>query len=206
MAGESTIQVTAGAGPKIHTWQRTIGANNVEDDFGLPGEYPLASYSVATPTSVSVATANDHVLEIMAGASLNVRIRRIRFEQSGNATAAGIGILEIWRLSSAGTGGTAISPSKLDTGDAAAGANAMTLPTVKGTETTLMMRSALIYRQAVSATAAQVDDAWEWVQLPGQKPLIIPAGAANGLAIKTASGVAAANVIVNVEFVETSFL
>lgn len=203
---ESIVQVTSAGTTKLHTWQRTIGANNVEDEFVIPGEYPLASYTVVPTGSVSVATANDHILQIMAGASLNVRIRRIRFEQSGNATTAAIGILEIWRLSSAGTGGTAVTPAKLDTGDAASGATAMTLPTVKGTESVLVMRSALIYRQAVSATAAGVDDAWEWVQQPGQKPLIIPAGAANGIAIKSGSAIAAGTVIPYVEFVETSFL
>ena len=60
---------------------------------------------------------------------------------------------------------------------------------------------------AISTTAAgQTQDTWEWYQKPGMKPLIIPAGAANGLAFKNVTATAAGTVIIYVEFTETSFL
>lgn len=203
MAGESLVQVTSGTGPKLHTWQTTIGANNVEDEFTIPGEFPYPTYTVST--SVSTATAT-HALEIMAGASLKVRLRRLRVEQSANATTAGPLTISLIRLSTAGTGGTAFTPTRFDSSDAAAGATAMFSPTVNGTESgNELIRTVLLLRQAVSATQSQPDDAWEWVQAPNGKPIIIPAGATNGIAIKLAAVAAGASLAIYAEFVETSF-
>ena len=80
----------------------------------------------------------------------------------------------------------------------------MTLPTVKGTESMVLMRTALLVRQAIAATGAQVDDAWEWTQHPNTPPLIIPAGATNGIAIKITSATTG-TLIPYVEITETSF-
>lgn len=198
---ESLVQVTEGVGKKLHTWQRTVGANSVEDDFNLPGEYPLASYTV-TATGVSSATAASHMMQIMAGASLNVRIRRIRVNQL--AAAAGVNTIDfsIVRLTTAGTGGTAITPSKLDNSDSASGATAMTLPTVKGTE------GSIAWDEAIWVGTAAIPPSpgrWEWVQHPFSKPILIPAGAANGIAIKN-TALASATFSIVVELVETSFI
>jgi hypothetical protein len=203
---ESLIQVTEGVGKKIHTYSRVIGANTIEDEFVVAGEYPMASYAAAPLAAVSTATAASHVFQLMAGASLNVRIRYLRISQEANATAAQANTLEIFRLTTAGTGGTAITPRPFDTADAAAGATAMSLPTAKGTEGVLLMREALVWRQVVSATQAQLDDQWEWYQKPGQKPIIIPAGTANGICIKNPNAIAGATLNVLVEFVETNYL
>lgn len=200
---EGIVEVTAGSGTKLHSWSRTVGANTVHDEFTLPGEFPYPSYSVLA-AAISVATLNDHVLAIQAGASLNVRIRRIRIEQSGNATSATAGSLQVLRLTTAGSGGGAVTPAPYDTTDTA-GATARTLNSTKGTESTVLMQVAMVYRQAVSATTAQSDDFWEWTQHPGMKPIIIPAGTANGIAIKTITAVAGATINVIVEFIETSF-
>jgi hypothetical protein len=201
---ETFVNVTEGSGKKLHHDLKTIGANDVLDEYVLPGEYALASYFVSPLAAVSVATANDHALQIMAGSSLKVRIRRIRWEQNGNATTGAIGNVELFRLTSAGTGGTAVTPRPFDTSDAAAGCTAMTLPTAKGTEGVLLARIAFAYRQTVATSGAQTNPVWEWTQLPGTKPLIIPAGTTNGIALKV-SGNTGATVIINVELVETSF-
>lgn len=199
----SIVQVTEGTGKKLNTWNRTIGANSVEDEYTLPGEYPHPTYSVSTTIGTATAT---HSLEIMAGASLKVRIRRIRVEQSANATTAGPVTISLIRLTTAGTGGTAFTPTKFDTADVAAGATAMFGPTVNGTESgNEIIRTVLLLRQAVSATQSQPDDAFEWVQSPNGQPIIIPAGATNGLAVKLASTPAGASLAIYAEFVETSF-
>lgn len=201
--GENIVQVTEGTGKKLHTWDTTIGANLVQDEFTLPGEYPYATYFVTA--SASVATANDHLLQIMAGGTNKVRIRRIGIEQSTNATTAAPGSISILRVTTAGTGGTAVTPRPGDSSDAAAGATCMTLPTVKGTEGVEFIRTTLLWRQAVSATAAAVDDAFTWYQMPNAKGLVIPAGVTNGIVIKQLTAIAAANAVINVEFVETPF-
>jgi hypothetical protein len=200
--GESLVQVTEGVGKKLHTWQRTVGANSVEDEFTVPGEYPIASYT-AVATGVSGATANSHLMQVMAGGSLNVRIRRVRVTQLGAPGAVTAYSFALFRLSTAGTGGTAVTARPLDSADAAAGAAPMTLPTVKGTEgTQLWQETNYLHTAAIPLRGPT----FEWVQSAGSKPIIIPTGTANGVAIKNISGVAAVTFDVAVEFVETSFV
>lgn len=202
---ESTVQVaTGGTGPKLHTWQRTIGANNVEDEYVIPGEYPNPSY-IFEFESISTAVANTH-LQLMAGASLKLRIRRIRIQQESNATAAAVTRWTIVRLTTAGTGGTAVTVRPHDSADAAAGASGMTVPTVKGTEGVTLLPLVLVFRQAILATASQSEaNGWEWTEHPNTPPLIVPAGATNGIAIRTGGAIAGATVTGFIEFTETSF-
>ena len=199
---ESIVQVTSGGGPKLHTWQRTIGANNVEDELVLPGEHYVASY-VVTSGSVALATANSHLLQIMAGASLNVRIRRIYIAQASVTTSLAHFQIQLVRLTTAGTGGTGATPGKFDTADAASGATGMTLPTAKGTESTILTNYAMVVTNA--ATIGEMPYVYTFGDNVS-KPLVIPAGTANGLAIKNVSSQAAGGVYINVEFTETSFL
>lgn len=203
---ESLVQVTEGTGKKLHTWSSTVGANTVEDEFTIPGEYPYASY-VVVAQNISVATSSDHVIALNAGVSLKVRIRKITIEQAANATAAGSIRFTILRTTTAApTGGTAVTPSPFDTADSASGASARTLPTAKGTESTILGTGYLTLRQAVSATSSAADDTpYVWQQLPNQKPLVIPTGTTNGIVIKVGTGVAGATVDATIEFVETSY-
>lgn len=203
---QSSINVTEGSGKRLNTWDRTISSVLVQDQFVLPGEYPLASYTISA-APVSNATASDHLLQIMAGSTNYVRIRRIWIEQLASATAVTLNSLLLLRLTTAGTGGTSITPSKLDLGDAAAGATAMTLPTAKGTESTEIRRTALVYRQTIASTATQPEESIDWKFGEGAlKPLIIPAGTSNGIVIKNGSAVASATSIIFVELVETAWL
>lgn len=199
---ESFLTTAAG---NIHTWTRVISANTVHDQGVFPAEYPGASYIVFGGT-ISIATADAHVLELLAGSSLNLKVRCIHIEQSSNANAAALGSFSIFRLSTAGTGGSAITPAKFDTSDSAAGATGMSLASSKGTETTELFRIHMPMRQAISATQAQVDDQWEWIQKPGQKPLVVAAGTSNGLCIKSNTAVAGGAVDVWFEFVEQAFV
>ena len=206
MAESAILLTEGGGGKKSHTWQRAIGGVNVEDEFVLPGEFPYASYRVYSGI-VSVATAADHILQIMAGSTLNLRIRRWRLKQHNFATAAALRELQLLRLTSAGTGGTVITPAKASTADAAASFTAMTLPTVKGTESTIVDGSPLLYQQAISTTVSgQTSETWEWQQQPGEEPLIIAAGVANGIAFKNIAATAAATVIITLWAVETAFV
>lgn len=202
---ESLVQVTEGTGKKLHTNSYTVGANTVEDEFVVPGPFPYASY-VAVYESVSIATANDHLACLNAGASLKVRVVRIRLEQTANVTTAATSRIQLLRTTTgAPTGGTAITPAPFDTADAASGAAARSIPGVKGTESTMLNSFAMVWRQAVSATAAQVDDAWEWTALTWQKAIVIPTGTTNGLVLKNVTANAAGQVNITIEFVETAF-
>lgn len=204
---ESTVSVTAGSGTKLHTFQRTIGANTVEQEVGLHGEPYLATYTVTT-AATSLATANSHTLHVMAGASLPVYLRSIRVYQAALATAAAISTWEIWRLSTAGSGGTAVTPAPLDTTDSASGATAMTLASSKGTESTKLWSGTSQLIQTVGtggagANSLLISHDWDW-QLRSKAPRIA-AGTSNGIALKQITAAAAATAIVVVTFSEASF-
>jgi hypothetical protein len=200
---ESIVQVTEGSGKKLHTFARVIGANTVEDEAVINGEQYLASYSFnAGP---AIITLNAHCLQIMAGASLIVRIRRIEILPGTAATAALRGGWGIYRLTTAGTGGGVITPSKLDPADAASGATAMTLPTVKGTEGVLVTVLTDNVWQTMPTSGTIGPKCVVDFDRPRSKPLIIPAGTANGIAIKNLVAVAAADININVIFDESNF-
>lgn len=193
------------AGSKnLHTWSKTIGASLVADEFILPGEYPYPTYR-ALSLSTSIATANDHVIQLMAGSSLLIRLRYLRVEQGTNATTATLGSFSLFRLTTAGTGGSAVTPRALDPADSASGATLMTLPSSKGTEGVQLEQFGLAMRQTIAATGTQIDDIYEWRQGAFEKPIIIPSGTSNGLALKSTTAVANATVNVMMVFVETAF-
>lgn len=199
---ESIVQVTEGTGKKLHTWNRTIGANSVEDEYVLFGENALTTYMASI--FASGATAASH-FQLMAGASLKVRVRSIEVFQIGLATTAAVTYIELYRLSTAGTGGTAVTPRPLDTTDAASGATAMALPTVKGTESLQIALKSFIAIQTVGASTVMTGPSVVFnFDQPRTKPLIIAAGAANGIALKFL-GNAGTTFQANILFDESSF-
>lgn len=210
MPGESLVQVNSGTGPKLHTFQRAIGANNVEDEIVILGNQYLAEYIVGTGTSyVSWATADSHVLQLMAGASLNVYVTRIRIYQHAVATTAALTTWELFRLTSAGTGGTAFTPAPVDTTDPASGATCMTLPTVKGATSTVLEQAESYVLQTIIASLGgdmQVPLMFDWdFRGPRQKAIRIPAGAANGIAVQNRQAIAGANGTCVISFYEAPF-
>jgi len=201
---EGFIQVPPDStGKKAHTWSRVIGANTVEDEVIVQGEQYLPSYSVVT-AAIIANTGNDHLLQIMAGAALKVRMRRILVELLGVPAAAATMSIHLFRLTTAGTGGTVITPLPLDTPDGPSGFTAMSQPTVKGAEAAAAMR-----KWSLGAPAAQPATSlhrFEWHQLPMQKPIVIQAGVTSGLALKLiVVGGAAASVVITIDADESSF-
>lgn len=206
MAGESIVQVTEGTGKKLHTWQRTVGANSVEDEVVLIGEPYLATY-VAMTGSVSTATAASHLLQVMSGATLHTVIRRIQVYQVGLATTAAIARIALFRLTTAGTGGTGLTVQSADQADTFGGAS-QSLPTVKGTETsTAYHQASMQFIQTVGTGGAGKNSLlceWDFTA-QRVKGLRIATGVTNGLAVKMIDAVAAATVIVVCEFSEMNF-
>ena len=200
---ETFAEATAGSGLKWHSWTRSIGGSTVHAGFTLPDEYPYASYT-AIANAVSGATANSHMMQVMAGSSLNVRIRRILVTQNAAAAAVAVMPFSVVRLTTAGTGGTAVTPSKDDGADSASGATAMTLPSSKGTEGAFLLQRATWAGTGAIPTGTKGDFLWE--QLINSKPIIIAAGTSNGIAIKNTGGLAGTTYDITVEFVETAFV
>lgn len=200
------VNVTEGAGKKLAGDDYTDGANTVIDERVVLGEQKaLATYTVIA-TGQSTATANSHLIQIMAGASLKVRIRRIQLYQVAVATAAVLMDLRILRLTTAGTGGTALTPAPLDTSDSASGATAMIQPTVKGTEGVTLWNGAAYMMQTIAASSPATEPIVDLdFDRPRSKPLIIAAGATNGICLKNITAVAAGQYAVVVWFDESNF-
>jgi hypothetical protein len=204
---ESLVQVTEGSGKKLHTNSRTIGANTVEDEYVLHGEPGLATYTATTvSTGTATTTALSHLFQIMAGASLNLYIRRIKITQLTMATTAAMSAIVLTRLTTAGTGGTAVTPAALDSSDGAAGATAMTLPTVKGTNGATLWDESVLFVQTIGASTTGIGPVMDidFEKLRG-KALRIPAGTTNGLAVQLQTGIAGATVIIVCVFSEATF-
>jgi len=201
---ESIVQVTEGSGKKLHTNSYTVGANTVEDEAVFLGPYPYPTYT-AVASGISGATANDHMITLNAGASLKVRIHRIAILHSQIATAAAVRSFQVLRTTTAApTGGGAITPAPFDTADTA-GAAARSLPTAKGTEAAVLLNPIITASQAILATATQGMDRYEWRASLGAKPIIIPVGTTNGIAIKNLTATANALYTLEIEFTETAF-
>jgi hypothetical protein len=205
---ESTVQVaTGGTGPKLHTYQRVVGANTVEDEVILHGEPYEASYTIRG-SGISTATLDSHILQIMAGATLNVYVDRIIVYQQAAATTAAIVPFDLVRLTTAGTGGTALTPGALDNTEAAAGATGMSLPGVKGTEATTLDLAAGYFAQTIAASLGvpqpSIVAQWDYDRRR-VKAIRIQAGATNGLAVKIRAATAGATVHVMAYIRERNF-
>ena len=204
---EAFVNVTEGSGKKLHAFDKTIGANTVLDEVMVNGEPYLATYAGGQAlTGASIATANDHQLQIMAGASLNVYVRRILVYQSVLVTTAAIGQFEIRRLSTAGTGGTSLSVAALDTTDPAAGATMMALPTVKGTEGNRVWTgtAGLMQTAPTAGVSTQMFDI-DFDKFLRGKALRIAAGTTNGIAFKNLAAYAGGSISVWAWISEANF-
>ena len=107
----------------------------------------------------------------------------------------------VFRLTTAGTGGGTSAPPALDTTDAACGATAMTLPTGKGTEGALLWAGGVPIFNPVTSPGVLMG-----VQSPPLlKPIRIPAGTANGIAVKNITAVAGGSAALNIYFFEANY-
>jgi hypothetical protein len=165
----------------------------------------MPSYTCSPAAGISIATANDHTFEVMAGASLNLYIRRIEVYQLVAATTAAFCQFIVYRLTTAGTGGTAQTVTALDNSDSAASATVMTLPTVKGTETFRIWNGTCVVTQTVPVAGGPtklVDIDFDRLKTKANR---VPAGTTNGIGLKCITAVAAATVVFNVTWGEANF-
>lgn len=142
----------------------------------------------------------------MAGSALNVRIRRIEISQWDLATTANKMQLILYRLLSAGSGGSALSVSPMDPSDTSAGTTAMVLPSSKGTQGSILYFGGMYMMQTLGVSSPLLTPGLVLdFDRPRTKPLIIPAGTANGIAIATNTAVAGGSVEFNVWLDETQY-
>ena len=206
----SFIGVTPGTGAKLATGPTyTENSNVVQDEKVLHGEPYLATYNAlsSTTSGLSTATVNTNLFQVMAGASLKVYLRSMRIYQLALATTATFGVaFDVVRVTSAGTGGSAITPAPLDTADAASGATAMSAVVTPGTLTTSVDSVVTYFLQVLptAVTALPLMAQFNW-ETPRSKGLVIPAGTTNGIIVRNRAAVAGATVVIVVQFVEASY-
>ena len=197
---ESFVQVNEGTGKKLHTYQKVVGANTVEDEIVVLGEPYLPSYA-ARAAAIAANATGDRLFALIAGATLPVRIWRIEVWQDTAAAATAYQLLNFRRITSP-TGGTANTPQPFDTTSAAAGASLSAKPTA-GTLGTIFFSLNL---QVGAATSLLPDRAMAvWDASINRQPIIIPAGTSNSFGCSIASAIATVTYGVNVYFDETSF-
>lgn len=180
---------------------RTDGSDTVLAPLGVEAEPEIATYVIQF-AGIALSTANSHICQVMAGASLRVGIRRIVLWQVANATSIALFQYRLFRLTSAGTGGSSITPAAHDPAESAAGATAMTLPSAKGTESTQVGHG----RHLIHTTATTIGlppQTWDFTKLR-TKALWIAAGTSNGVALKNISSDSTATVDGFIEIVETA--
>jgi hypothetical protein len=204
---EGKISATEGAGKNVHTFDRTIASVLVQDQFVLPGEFPYPSYFVHAQ-GVSGANSGDDLMQVMAGSANYVRVRRIEISQRVPITTAQEFTVDVTRLTTAGTGGVAVTPARFDNGDPAAGASAAsTVPNATHGTAGTILRSLRIWGLQTPPTAGVGGGlSAKWEQHRGTKPIIIPAGASNGISLRVQTGRAGITLDVEIEIVETPWL
>lgn len=207
MATGSYWAGTPGSGFKIATGPTyTENSNVVQDQKVIQGLQYLPTYRIVSAAGVPLTTANSHLLQIMAGGSLNVYIRHLWVWLLLATGTIANDNLQLLRLTSAGTGGTAITAVPLDPADAAAGASGMTIPSAKGTEAALVSNKTAVIVQAwpPNGGESQLVAHWDFGD-DLSKMLKIAAGVANGVVLKNVSAVATATVTIEAEVIEAPF-
>jgi hypothetical protein len=195
----SSVRVTEGSGPYLHTWQRSISSVNREDQYVQLGEPALPTFT-AIASGISTATATSHLMQIMSGSSTYTRILAVELYQDAAAGSTTSSVISLVRLSTAGSTGTTVTPRAMDGGDTA-NATALTLPSSKGTE------GAFLYQRPYLLTATNPStQVWEWRASDRGKPIVISAGTSQGLCIRNVTGVATATITIVVTFTETAWL
>ena len=185
----------------LHTFGRTIGGTAKEDQTAILTEPFLPTYTAAAQNVITTTSAS-HLFFLQGDGTLYTRVHWFEIEQQVLAGGAATAEIRVYRTTTAGTGGTAISCYPVDGGDTSPYAGgAMTLPTVKGTEGVLLYQKRLSILAAAPITATM-----RWEQSIYEKPWIIAPAVTNGLAWKLITGIATSTLNITVGFSVSTYL
>lgn len=199
---ESELAVTPGSGLNLRTNSRTIAGNTRHEQAMIPGEGSLPTYT-AIGISIAVTTSGDHVLFIQGDGTNYCRLRRLEIKQATAPGASGTLDLRLLRTSTAGSGGTTVSPRPFDAADTDPFAGVcQTRPSSKGTEGNQLLQCRV---QTNTTNSSSTPYLWRADQA-NSKPIIWGTSTANGLVLKVQTGVATVTVDVELEFTVSSFL
>ena len=195
------ITYTEGAGAVLDAYSRTYGAGEQKVQKVITVHTDAPTYSIAL-CGIGIGTSTDHLLQLMNGASGVMIVTRVHVAQFALAGADAAWGFDLFRLTSAGTGGSSVATSGAnpvlvanDPGDSAfSGAAKYAVTSSKGTE------GDQIARRRLTIKTAQPTSYVEWTPAPGSKGIVVPAGTSNGIAVKNVTSVATATVDIMVTF------
>ena len=199
----STIDIADAASPDKYLWteQRTVSSTAREMQVVYAGESPYPTY-YARASRISIATSSDHILMIQADGTNYSRLKHLEITCTDDLPAsASVAHLVLYRTTTAGSGGSAVSVGAYDTADTYGG-TVQTLPSSKGTEANLLYDFWLTMPASLGDTLPRV----EWTYKPGMKPIIWGTSAASGLVVQIVTGVASTSLSVMAEFITTTYL
>lgn len=162
----------------------------------------LANSNKPTYVACSAAeanTASSSALAIESGSTKTTRIRAIWITNPGAQTTAGIRVMTLRRTTTAGSGGTTLTPAPVDTsaitGDAAFSGAARTKGTAGTAGTTLLTLP--VWVPTTVANLANPIPIWPPFATVGGKTsfkdITIPVGTANGIEVNDAGATGGAN-------------
>lgn len=203
MPDPSYIQVNEGGDRNVAFVQRSKASSTVEEtEVAITLPY-IPTYRLTTPSPVPLSTPSSHLLQLLGSTLNRDLLRSIEITQVGNAASAKQIELEVRRIDTAGTGGTAVTANPADTVDPATTAAGMTLPTSKGTEDELLSKKA---GPVLTAPAAGHERVVRFIFPetggPTTKPPTIAAGGSSGIVVKNLQSDATATVLISAEFEE----
>jgi hypothetical protein len=201
---DDSIGIATDTDAYLDTVSRTISSQTRHAQRHVAGWSSDPTY-VVRASGISTATTADHLLQVMADGTNYSRVLRYRITPTDDIPAAATVLLvTLVRLSTAGTGGSAVTPRGYDPADSAYGGGAQTLPSSKGTEGNALIQHRIPLPAAhpfVSTPAM-----WTWEASPFGKPIIFGTSTSSGLCWKVDTGIASCTVDVIVEFTTTTYL
>jgi hypothetical protein len=185
----------------LHAWERTISSVARQDQYTLPGQPAYPTYT-AIANGISLATSSSHVLFIMADGTNYTRLLRATVTPTDDVPAsASTATIQIVRLSTAGSSGTAVTVGAMDSADTYAG-TVQTLPSSKGTEGALLWQG----RLALPSALPVVIPPPFYEAHPHAKPIVFGTATTAGIAFKLVTGISSCTVDIVAEFITTSYL
>lgn len=200
----NTIAIADSDAPDKYLWtyQYTVGGTASQEQVYVPGPAPWPTYDFVA-SQITLATANSHLLFIMADGTNYDRIKSIRIMPRALPTASAAALIRLFRVTSIGTGGTAVNGGAFDSSDGYGG-TAQALPSSLGTETGVALAQWSWHIPGTAYTFNPYDIYWEAPE--GGKEIIFGNGTATGIAIKNVSAISGAFVDIMVTLTTTAHL
>lgn len=179
---ESSLPLTDGDGSGgLRVNDQTIGGTAVSTQYVAIGQTGTKTYT-ARFQDVSIATANAHVLELMGDGTAYPKIHEIYLAQAGTVATRTTAEFTVVRLSSSGTGGTAVSARPLNPANTNPYAGTIqVLPSSGGGEAQILLNKKLYMAQSDGVGAG---DELTWTPPLATEPIISGNGTASGICIK----------------------